>query len=851
MPLVLGVDSSTQSTKVEVRDADTGALRRDAVARRIRRRRRRAASRIRRVVGRAATRAAADAGARDVDAVAVAGQQHGMVVLDDDDEVVRPAKLWNDTESAPDARVAASSSSASADGVGGARAARCRSPRSRSRSCRGCTGPSPTRGRALARVCLPHDWLTCEAVGRVRDRPRRRVGHGLLLAPRERRYRARPARDRRRRRRLGGAAAARARPPTRAGTTTEFGATRSSAPGTGDNMAAALGVGAAAGRRRVSLGTSGTVFAVSETPTADAIGRGRGLRRRDRPLPPARVHAERDEGHRRDRAAARRRPRAARRARARGADRGAGGDRRSCPYFDGERTPNRPDATGTIAGLRSDVDARAARARRVRGRRVRSARRPRRAAARRRRHRRPPRARRRRRPLGARTGASLADLAGRPVVVPDARRARRRRRVRAGGGRAARRASRRDRRRVGTRRRRGRRARGRRPRRGTSARTRRRRTGSVERVPATRRRTGSADAMDFADSILDLVGNTPLVRLRAPERGRRRCTCDAARQGRDREPGRQREGPRRDRDDRRGRARRAAAAGRHDRRADVGQHRRRSRDRRRAARLPLHLRDERQDERREGRAAALVRRRGRRVPDRGAARGSALVLLDRRAARARDAGRVPPRPVLEPGEPARARADDRARDLAADRRPRHALRRRHRHRRHDHRRRRAYLKAQNPDVQIVGADPSGSVYSGGTGPPVPRRGRRRGLLADDLRPVARRPRRRGQRRRLVPHRAARHARRGPADRRFGRHRGARRARGRARRSDPTTSSSCCCPTPAAATSRRSSTTSGCSTWASCAPTARSPATCSRRRAGDLPDLVLDHCPTSRCATRSR
>ena len=36
-------------------------------------------------------------------AIAVAGQQHGMVVLDGAGRVVRPAKLWNDTESAPDA----------------------------------------------------------------------------------------------------------------------------------------------------------------------------------------------------------------------------------------------------------------------------------------------------------------------------------------------------------------------------------------------------------------------------------------------------------------------------------------------------------------------------------------------------------------------------------------------------------------------------------------------------------------------------------------------------------------------------------------------------------------------------
>ena len=45
----------------------------------------------------------------------------------------------------------------------------------------------------------------------------------------------------------------------------------------------------------------------------------------------------------------------------------------------------------------------------------------------------------------------------------------------------------------------------------------------------------------------------------------------------------------------------------------------------------------------------------------------------------------------------------------------------------------------NPDVQIIGADPEGSVYSGGTGRPYLVEGRRRGLLADDLRPDARRP----------------------------------------------------------------------------------------------------------------
>src|SRR5207249_2319566 len=44
------------------------------------------------------------------------------------------------------------------------------------------------------------------------------------------------------------------------------------APGTGDNMAAALGVGLRPGDLAISLGTSGTAYAVSETPTADPSG---------------------------------------------------------------------------------------------------------------------------------------------------------------------------------------------------------------------------------------------------------------------------------------------------------------------------------------------------------------------------------------------------------------------------------------------------------------------------------------------------------------------------------------------------------------------------------------------------
>ena len=90
----------------------------------------------------------------------------------------------------------------------------------------------------------------------------------------------------------------------------------------------------------------------------------------------------------------------------------------------------------------------------------------------------------------------------------------------------------------------------------------------------------------YADSILDLVGNTPLVRLQAHLARPKACAARLLAKVETDEPRRQRQGPRRDRDDRRRRARRLVAAGRNDRRADVGQHRRRARDRRRAARLP-------------------------------------------------------------------------------------------------------------------------------------------------------------------------------------------------------------------------------------------------------------------------
>ena len=66
-----------------------------------RRPRRRDPSRIRRPGGRVRDGVGCSRLADQVEAISVAGQQHGMVVLDADRQVIRPAKLWNDTETAP------------------------------------------------------------------------------------------------------------------------------------------------------------------------------------------------------------------------------------------------------------------------------------------------------------------------------------------------------------------------------------------------------------------------------------------------------------------------------------------------------------------------------------------------------------------------------------------------------------------------------------------------------------------------------------------------------------------------------------------------------------------------------
>ncbi|HET9138269.1 xylulokinase [Actinophytocola sp.] len=343
MTLVLGIDSSTQSTKALLTDAETGTV----VAE-----------------GRAAhpdgtevdphawwqacqeAISQATAGSTErVAAVAVAGQQHGMVTLDAAGEVVRPALLWNDTRSAGQARRLVE------DGAGPAWWAE----QTGSVPVASFTVTKlawlaenePANADRVAAVALPHDWLTWRLAGRgdrlVTDRGDA-SGTGYF-SPRTGAWlpEVLDTAFGGRRPRLPDVLG----PNEPAGTTTE-GAVL--APGTGDNMAAALGLDLRPGDVVVSLGTSGTVFASVPTPAADPSGLVAGFcDATGRYLPlvctlnAARVLTST--------AAMLGTDLAGLDALALRAAPGSGG-LVMLPYLEGERTPDLPNATGTLVGLR-------------------------------------------------------------------------------------------------------------------------------------------------------------------------------------------------------------------------------------------------------------------------------------------------------------------------------------------------------------------------------------------------------------------------------------------------------------------------------------------------------------------
>ncbi|MEV7973815.1 xylulokinase [Cellulomonas sp. NPDC089187] len=342
MALVAGVDSSTQSCKIVIRDAETGALVR---------------------TGRAShpdgteidpahwwdalQSAIADAGGlNDVDAIAVGGQQHGMVVLDADGEVIRDALLWNDTRSAASALDLIDElggPQAWADAIGSVPVASLTVTK-----LRWLRDHEPENAARVAAVALPHDWLTWKLSGSTdlstlttdrsdasgtgywspftedyrRDLLELALGHDAIL-------------------------------PTVVGPHDAAARTPSGAllgPGAGDNAGAALGLGLTTGDVAISIGTSGVVSAISARPTADGSGMVTGFADASGAYLPLACTLN----------ASRVLDAAARilgvdhpglSALALSAPAGADG-LVHIPYLEGERTPNRPDATGALHGMR-------------------------------------------------------------------------------------------------------------------------------------------------------------------------------------------------------------------------------------------------------------------------------------------------------------------------------------------------------------------------------------------------------------------------------------------------------------------------------------------------------------------
>ncbi|WP_460062187.1 xylulokinase [Streptomyces sp. YKOK-I1] len=346
-PLVVGVDSSTQSTKALVVDAGTGEIVASGQA----------PHAVSTGAGResdprrwwdALHEALRQCGepAREAAAVSIGGQQHGLVTLDGHGEPVRPALLWNDVRSAPQARRLT-------EELGGAKfwAERTGSVPAASFTVTKwawLAENEPDALRATKAVRLPHDYLTERLTGEgTTDRGDAsgtgwwasategydegilaRVGLDPALLPRV------------------------VRPGEIAGTVRDshdlpFAKGTLVAAGTGDNAAAALGLGLRAGTPVLSLGTSGTVYAVSKHRPADPTGTVAGFADAHGDWLPLACTLNCTLAV--DRLAA-----------LLGLDREAvepTSDLTLLPYLDGERTPNLPNASGLLHGLRHDTTA--------------------------------------------------------------------------------------------------------------------------------------------------------------------------------------------------------------------------------------------------------------------------------------------------------------------------------------------------------------------------------------------------------------------------------------------------------------------------------------------------------------
>ncbi len=340
--LVAGIDSSTQATKVVVCDADTGEALREA---------RMAHPEATEVDPGHWWNALEAATAHDfldgVVAVGVAGQQHGMIALDEEGRVVRPAMLWNDVRSAESAQELVTElggPSAWVAAVGSVPVAAFTVTK-----LRWLAEHEPESAERVCEVVLPHDWVTARLLGADTVKPGTAVtdrgdasGTGYW-SPSSGSYRSDLIELA-----LGKAFS----PPKVLGPAESVGETpdgRLVSLGSGDNMAAALGLGIDTGDIVVSLGTSGTAFGVHQSPVADVTGAVAGFAdATGRYLPlvctlnAARVLIAAANMLGTDLAGLQRL--------ALESVPGAGG-LVLLPYLDGERTPDLPFATGTVGGI--------------------------------------------------------------------------------------------------------------------------------------------------------------------------------------------------------------------------------------------------------------------------------------------------------------------------------------------------------------------------------------------------------------------------------------------------------------------------------------------------------------------
>lgn len=339
--LVAGVDSSTQSCKIVVCEAATGRVVRQARAGHP------DGTQVSADAWWSAFEEARSGGLLDgVQAIAVGGQQHGMVTLDDADRLVRDAMLWNDTSSAPQAAELV-------DELGGAPAwvdAVDLVPVASftGTKLRWLAEQEPDSAAQTETVVLPHDWLT----GRIL-----KDGNGFQGWTTDRGDASgtaywSPVTGEYRHDLLRRAFGRDVQVPRVVGASEAAGRTAGGmlvAAGTGDNAAAALGLAIEPGDVVVSLGTSGAVFTVHDRPVGDISGAVAGFAdATGRHLPllatlnAARVLVAAASTLDVDLAGLD--------ALAASAPIGADG-LTLLPYLDGERTPNLPMAQGTLAGI--------------------------------------------------------------------------------------------------------------------------------------------------------------------------------------------------------------------------------------------------------------------------------------------------------------------------------------------------------------------------------------------------------------------------------------------------------------------------------------------------------------------